>query len=173
MTVPTTPTPAWLTDDWARAHLRLAYEIATGSPDTSTQNGARTYDADGNRLGVGSNHFTRGMPVTPDLLERPKKYAYIEHAERNAIYACLRFRLGSPHVLVCPWAACADCARAIVESGIRHLVRHQRSDDTGRWSGSITDGDIILSAAGVNVITIEGPLGGCDDILFAGMAWMP
>lgn len=165
--------PTWLTDEWARAQLRLAYEVALGSPDTSTQNGARTYGVDGERMGVGSNHFTRGIKPTPDLLERPKKYAYIEHAERNAIYACLRFGHGSPHVMVCPWAACADCARAIVESGIRHLVRHARNDDTGRWGGSIEDGDIIMAAAGVNIITIEGPLGGCDPILFAGEMWTP
>jgi dCMP deaminase len=171
--IATDPTPDWLTDSWARDALRRAYDLASGSPDTSTQNGAVAYAADGTRLGVGSNHFTRGTKPTADLLERPKKYAYIEHAERNAIYSCLRFQLGWPHVLVCPWAACADCARAIVESGIRHLVRHQRDDATGRWAGSIVDGDTMMASAGVNVITITGELGGCAPILFAGQEWTP
>lgn len=150
--------------------MRLAYTIALNSPDPSTQNGAVVLDGEGALIGGGCNEFTAGMPITPDLLERPKKYAYIEHAERNALFTALRFHTGRPHTLVCPWAACADCARAIVQSGVKVLVRHER--EGGRWSGSIEDGDNILRAGGVEIVTITGELG-CDPILFNGEIWHP
>lgn len=163
-----------LTDDWCREQLRAAYKVALDSPDTSTQNGALVFDGSGTLVGSGCNTFTYGMPITPDLLERPKKYAYIEHAERNSIFSTVASRLGGrPLVMVCPWAACADCARAIVQAGIGVLVRHRRDDATGRWGGSIEDGDRILAAGEVKVITITGDLGGCDPVLFAGEPWAP
>lgn len=157
-------------DDYTEV-MRRSYKAALSSPDPSTQNGAIVLDWEGNTIGSGCNRFTHGMAPTPELLERPKKYAYIEHAERNAIFSVLYGGKTLPHTMVCPWAACADCARAIVQSGIVRLVRHER--EGGRWSGSIEDGDRILRAGGVEIITIDGPLGGCDPILFNGESWTP
>lgn len=151
--------------------MRHAYDVALDSPDPSTQNGAIILDSAGVTIGLGNNRFTIGMRPTPDLFERPKKYAYIEHAERNAIFSVLYEGRTSPHTLICPWAACADCARAIVQSGIVRLVRHER--EGGRWLGSIEDGDKILHAGGVEIITISGPLGGCKPILFNGELMTP
>lgn len=163
-----------MTPDQYKHYLRAAYQLALQSPDPSTQNAAFVFNANDGLVGEGVNEFTRGMPVTADLLERPKKYSYIEHAERNAIYDVFsRLYKGSPYTMVCPWASCADCARAIVQSGIRTLVRHCRDDETGRWGGSIEDGDIILTEGGVEIIEIRGELGGCDPILFNGEWWTP
>ena len=161
-----------LSDEWARKQLRRAYAVALGSPDPSTQNGALVFDPDGMLIGQGCNAFTDGMPITADLLERPKKYAFIEHAERHAIYAATRVGM-PPATMVCAWAACADCARAIATSGITTLVRHIREDTTGRWGESIEWGDQILRAAGVDIIDITGELGGCVPILFSGQEFHP
>jgi dCMP deaminase len=57
--------------------------------------------------------------------ERPEKYYWFEHAERNAIYNAVR--VGIPlkgcrmYVLGVP---CMDCARAIVQSGIEEVIVH-------------------------------------------------
>jgi dCMP deaminase len=161
-----------LAPGWATEQLRRAYAVALGSPDTSTQNGAIVFDRDGMLIGQGCNSFTAGTTVTAELLERPKKYAFIEHAERNAIYSATRVGI-PPATMVCAWAACADCARAIVQAGITSLIRHVREDTTGRWGESIEWGDEILRAAGVDIINVTDELGGCVPILFSGQEFHP
>jgi dCMP deaminase len=59
----------------------------------------------------------------PERLERPTKYLWMEHAERNAIYNAAR--CGTPlegctlYVEIMP---CMDCGRALVQAGIREVV---------------------------------------------------
>lgn len=159
--------------DWCEDALRLAYKKALQSPDPSTQNGAFIYDEYFRPIGEGCNTFTRGVKVTSDLLERPKKYTYIEHAERSSLFDVLANQSGKPYIMVVCWAACADCARAIASCGIKYLVRHKREDETGRWGQSIIDGDIIMKAAGVEIIEIEGKLGYCAPVLFDGKLVTP
>lgn len=160
-------------EEWYVEWLRYAYKVALNSPDTSTQNGGVALDFFGNKLGEGCNTFTRGMEVTPDLLERPKKYAYIEHAERNTLFDCFAGTGEVPYYLVVAWAACADCARAIVQCGVHTLIRHDRADETNRWNQSIEDGDAILQASGIEIINYTGALGDCEPVLFAGELWTP
>ena len=161
-------------EQWGKQELRRAYGYALASPDTSTQNGAIVYTAHGLIIGAGVNEFTKGMEITPDILERPKKYAFIEHAERNAVFSALDPMAGfPPRIMVAAWAACTDCARAIVQSGIQTLVRHERIDTSGRWTESIEWADHILKEGGVQIIDISGPLGGCEPVLFDGALFHP
>lgn len=152
----------YLDDEWQRAMLHVAYKRSLGSPDPSTQNAALVFSRDGAVLGKAVNDFTKGMEVRPEMLERPLKYSYIEHAERNALYAALSDSIELygrvPHIMVCPWAACADCARAIVQSGVKYLIRHEH--EGSHWNDSITIGDEMMWAGGVTIITVEGKLGG-------------
>lgn len=71
-------------------------------------------------VGILSKHFSRHVPdVLNDRWERPQKYKYVEHAERNAVYNAAR--MGIPlkgctaYVTLAP---CADCTRALIQSGI-------------------------------------------------------
>lgn len=154
-------------EDW----LRKCYLLAKNSPDRSTQNGALVLDEHGSLSGVGWNTFTDGFIPGPEHFERPLKYLYTEHAERNAIFSATS--LGSrPVTMFCAWAACADCARAIVQSGIKTLVRHVREDDEGRWNESIEHGDIILRAGGVEIVDVKERLG-CQPVLFNGKMVLP
>ena len=73
---------------------------------------------------TGYNSFPRGIrDDVPERLERPAKYLWIEHAERNAI--CNAARAGTAtegctiYVEIMP---CMDCARAIVQAGICEVV---------------------------------------------------
>lgn len=151
--------------------LRKAYRIATYSPDPSTQNGAFVMDKNYTILGQACNDFTKGFwtdqdykgggrIVTPEMLERPLKYSYIEHAERGAIYDALKKNSEYPPVaMVCPWAACAECARAIVMSGITTLIRHKQASDRSpeRWKESIALADDILRVGRVKILDIDAP----------------
>ena len=136
-----------MTEEEMRERLRLTAYFALRSPDPSTQNAAVIMQSNDCIIPatLSVNKFPRGVLYEPERWERPIKYSYIEHAERNAIYAAAR--LGIPtaeKTLVCPWAACADCARAIIQSGISRLITlAPREDDThDRWQ--VVMGDVIF-----------------------------
>lgn len=166
------------TDGWKEL-LRQAYEEATKSPDPSTQNGALLVWEDVH-LGAHEhisdhNRFPDGVAYTSERLERPLKYAYIEHAERNVTYqAAERGLKTAGATMVCPWSACDNCARAIIQSGIRRLVTHQDAYDRTpeRWKADIDRAIAMLEEAGVEVLRITGPVGG-PPIRFNGEIWTP
>jgi deoxycytidylate deaminase len=157
-----------------------AYKVATSSPDPSTQNGAIVLDKDYNILGKGCNTFTKGVELSPEKLEKPLKYSYVEHAERNAVFNCLDtirtnsagewIGKGKPDTMVVPWAACVDCARSIIQSGIHTLVRHRDATDRSpdHWIESITLADELLREGSVEVINVKGFLG-APEILHNGV----
>lgn len=155
---------------WVENALRRAYKIAALSPDLSTQVGAVAYSYDRQLVGFGCNDFSPGIPVTSERLQRPVKYRYTTHAEVNACIHGLRH--GQPHILVCTWAACSDCAKVMVASGILVLVRHAIEDPTGRWRESIEVGDEILRAGGIEIVEHHGPLG-ANPILMNGKRFEP
>lgn len=140
--------------------LQKAYEYAMGhSTDPSTQNGAclvADYLPDGEILVFGANHFPAGVEETPARWERPIKYKFVEHAERNCIYAAAREGICTKgKIMYCPWFSCADCARAIVQSGIKMVIGHdsvlqeQSEHWKKQWKESIEIGDTILQEGGV------------------------
>jgi dCMP deaminase len=158
--------------------LRLCYDKALDSPDPSTQNAAvLCWEDSRGRLGpyvetFACNEFPYGVAYKPERWERPLKYAYVEHAERNCLYkACRRGRCTKGEVMVSPWAACADCARAIVQAGVRKLIT-QRHDDEDRWKASIDVAFTILAEGGVDVVFFEGKVGG-SPIRRDGKLWQP
>ena len=148
--------------DYHRTMLVRCYQLAQASPDTSTQNGAIIVNTEGKEIGSGCNEFTKGINVTPEILMRPLKYAYIEHAERQAIFdATLNGNKTLGATMFCPWSASSDCARAIVQSGIVLLVRHMDAivKSPKNWAESIKIADHILRAGKVDIVEISGKLG--------------
>ena len=158
---------------WQADALRGAYRVALESPDPSTQCGALVFDEDFRFVASGCNDFTKGVENTPERLELPLKYAYVEHAERNAIFHAVG--TGKiPTIMVAPWAACTECARAVVASGIQVLIRHKQISDRSpeRWRESIEFADGLMVAGGVQIIDYDGSLG-AEPILHNGELWTP
>lgn len=160
------------------AVLMLCYGKALDSPDPSTQNAAvLCHEDEWGRLTpfietLACNDFPAGVVHSEARWERPLKYQFVEHAERNSIFkACRRGRCTTKTVMVCPWAACADCARAIVQAGVRKLIT-QRHDDEDRWKASIDVAFTILAEGGVEVEFFEGKVGGAP-IRRDGRLWQP
>lgn len=150
-----------------RQLLKLAYQIAVTSNDSSTQNGAFLA-----RRGVpimetaATNGLPDGVSATPERMQHPLKYVAFEHAERNAIYRAARQGIATEGLtLVCPWAACTDCARAIIQAGVKELITQHpdsaTSTDPGSadWNTSIKEAMRMLAEAGVKVTYYDGPIG--------------
>lgn len=144
--------------DW----LRLAFQTAASqSDDPHTQNGAVLVPKFG-LVAASANHLPPGISATSWRLVRPAKYRYMEHAERGAIYAAARVGTKTEGAaLYCAWFACPDCARAIIEAGIRQVVGHvtPRRLTPGRWEAEVVAGERMLMEAGVAVRWLADPLG--------------
>lgn len=136
--------------------MEAAVAVATFSPDPSVQNGAVVLDRDAAIAGWGCNRFPLFVDDTPgERWERPAKYLWVEHAERNAIYMAAKHGIPTAGgTLVCPWAACADCARAIIQAGIERLVRFPMPH-VDRWSESIAVGEQMLTEARVEILELS------------------
>jgi dCMP deaminase len=156
--------------------MHIAYETAQLSTDLSTKNGAILI-RDSFPLVSGFNHHVRGFE---GVHERPLKYDVTEHAERAVIYAAAKFGIQTDGLtLVANWVACPDCARAIVEAGIRQVICHKecqdrtnnvRPDGSG-WKESVALGLNILKKGGVELIEWSGHVG--IENLNNGEIWTP
>lgn len=120
-----------ITHAWDVRFLQLAKQISTWSQDLHTQVGAVIVTPTSEVASTGYNGFPRGTRDEEQRYERPAKYLYTEHAERNAIYNAARngvalngctiyVETSEPaDMLGCP---CIDCSRAIIQSGIVAVV---------------------------------------------------
>lgn len=161
-----------------RSILGQCYREASLSPDTSTQIGAVIVDTAGrvchNTLSY--NGFCYGWEPTQEDYERPRKYSVTEHAERRAIYRAAKYGIKlDGATLYSTWAACTDCARAIVESGIYKLVRHfpPHDETVDRWLESVSLGDELMRAGNVQIIDVHGSIPESFPILRGGERFDP
>lgn len=137
-------------------HFRQALQVAWESPDPSTQVGAVIVNQHGGVLGEGCNEFPMGVRYTEERLQRPLKYSFIEHAERNAIFDMLRNgRYDRGLVMYALWAACADCASAIIQTGIRTVYTHEFYTGDTHWSDSTRVAFEMFAEAGVQVFFVN------------------
>lgn len=171
--------------------LSQAYSKALESPDQSTQCGAVLFRLHTTDSAVQAtmlpktlayNHFPRGVEYTTERWERPLKYEFIEHAERGAVYAAARAGIATQGLwMAAPWAACTDCARSIIESGLVGLLTHKQAFDRSpeRWQESIANAFIMLDEAEVETIWYDGKIfdeDPCEDapqLLHTGQLWIP
>lgn len=102
-------------------------------------------------LSSGYNGMPRGIKEHPERWERPAKYMWVEHAERNAIYNASR--RGTPienAIMVVNKFPCADCARSLIQAGIKHVITTEPTDEP-RWNESWAVASEMLNEANVSV----------------------
>jgi len=136
---------------WDNYFMELARHVATLSKDASTKLGCVIVGPDNEVRSTGYNSFPRGInDDDPARQERPRKYFFFEHAERNAIYNSARMGTALKGCRIyCAWPPCADCARAIIQSGIVEVVIG--SEPREDWAENMIAGREMLSEAGVTV----------------------
>lgn len=145
---------------WDEYFMKLAETVKSRSKDLSTQVAAVIISKDNGVISTGYNSFPRGIQDDVESRhERPAKYLYTEHAERNAIYAAARegVRLdGSTMYITGGGIACADCARAIAQSGIKMAIgMDKKFEGRGGWEVSCAAGEEIMIEAGVMLVFLN------------------
>lgn len=117
---------------WDEYFINIAEQIKLKSKDVKTQIGVVIVGKDNEIVSTGYNSFPRGInDDLPERQERPEKYFWFEHAERNAIYNAARIgvsTMGTTMYMTCD-LSCADCARAIINSGISKVVFKRSTKD--------------------------------------------
>lgn len=130
--------------------LELARAEAELSPDPSRKTGCAIVLEDQETAILDHNDFPNGVTVTAARLERPAKYAFMEHAERNALYYAARFGYPTANASIyMEWYPCADCARALVQAGIIRMVCYEPDWSETRYG--FRDAEAILKEGGVKV----------------------
>lgn len=134
--------------EWNIRFMNLAKMIATWSKDTSTKVGCVIIGPDKEIRSTGYNGFPRGVDDTvAERKERPAKYKFTEHAERNAIYNASLFGASVKDcVMYVTLPPCVDCARGIIQSGIREVIYLDMPNDKSQKIPGWRD-DLAISFA--------------------------
>jgi dCMP deaminase len=155
-------------------YLTRAYKAAMKfSTDPHTQNGAVLVTTLGTVL-EDANHFPENVQESQERWTAPLKYKFVEHAERNVILQAARKGIKTDGAwLFVPWFACADCARAIIQAGIRNVVGHDAPfHNRPDWQNNIDVVDQMLKEAGVSFLRIVHKFSDIE-ILFDGVKVQP
>jgi dCMP deaminase len=135
---------------WDDTFLDICEVVAKRSKDRNTKVGAVIVGPDNEIRSTGYNSFPRGiLDNLSSRQERPAKYLYFEHAERNAIYNASRIGVSLRGCRVyIPWLPCAECARAIIQVGICQVVVREAGCPP-HWRDNCLAGLVMLREAQV------------------------
>jgi dCMP deaminase len=125
-----------LSTKWTINYLGLAKHIAEWSKDPSTKCGAIAIGKHMQILSVGFNGFPRKIEDTAERLnDRPTKYSLMVHAEMNCIYnATLNgISLDDATMFVYGLPVCSECAKGIIQSGIKKIVASYPPIISDKW----------------------------------------
>ena len=147
-----------MTRNKAHKYLGLAIAASLFSKDQSTKVGALIVGPAGEVRGTGYNGAPRGSEADEDnRMQRPEKLFWVEHAERNSIYNAAR--CGTPTdgcSMIVTHPPCMDCARAIVQAGIRRVVTREPDPAFMHgWSDHVTRARHLFEECGVELIFLE------------------
>ncbi len=139
---------------WDDYFMGLSHLSALRSKDPNTQVGACIVDNDHKVVSIGYNGMPRGCKDSDFPWEREgdflnTKYAYVVHAELNAILNSPR--LVTDCTIYVSLFPCNECAKAIIQSGIRKIIY-----ESDKYDG--TDGNVaskkMLKEAGVELVQL-------------------
>ncbi len=156
------------TKSWEEIFFLDVYNYASKSKDPRTKIGAVIVHWDEkDPIAHGYNGFPRKVQ---DLAERwnnrPEKYFWVTHAERNSIDNCARTgRATKGTVMFTQGIPCADCTKGVIQAGIIEVVVHKQWQDYEKkfnwekWLDSEKRSTSMLSEAGIIVRVFDKALG--------------
>lgn len=140
---------------WDEYFMGLAHLSALRSKDPNTQVGACIVDENKKVVSIGYNGLPRGcsddeFPWGREGGMLESKYAFVVHAELNAILNSPRSLHGCTlYVSLFP---CNECAKAIIQSGIRKIVYEC---DKYAAEDNVIASKKMLRAAGVELVQLN------------------
>ena len=143
--------------NWNQRWIDYARFIATWSKDRKKKVGAVIVDKHDTQVSHGWNGFPRKLNDNVDARhERPAKYKWCECAERNAIYnAARKGHATEGCIMYVTYHPCAQCARAIIQSGIEEVFTKEPNWNHERWGEDFKIAKQMFEEVGVKVHYIQ------------------
>lgn len=110
--------------NWPQYFQEIAKTVSLKSKDNRAKLGAVIVGPARQIVSTGYNSFPRGIDDNrEDRQERPEKYYWMEHAERNAIYNAARSGVSTEGctLYLSRWFPCHECVRGIINAGITDI----------------------------------------------------
>ena len=144
---------------WDRRYVESAEFYSRWSKDPRTKVGAVIIGDQGQEISQGFNGFPRGIHDLPDRLNnRETKKRFVIHAELNAIYNAVHNN-ASPKdstIYVHGLPVCHECAKAIIQSGIKRVVYNTPIDPKNTaWFNSTMLALSMFAEVGIEVLYLE------------------
>lgn len=125
---------------WDETFMQMSKVIANRSKDPSTQAGACIVNDENIILGLGYNGFPRGcgdgnLPWSREGGFCDSKYAYVVHAEENAVLNANASVEGAR--IYCTLFPCNECTKVIIQKGIKEVIyESDKYHDQEPWVAS-------------------------------------
>lgn len=125
-----------------------------------------------------ANKFPAGVKIKKTRLARPTKYHYMEHAERRCTIAARKLDATelAKSTIYCPYFTCADCARAIIMTGIKTVAYHWEAVEIIKetsWSKSLEAAYNMFYECNIKLISHIGKIGNNIKATFNEKKWSP
>jgi len=139
---------------WDKFFIEMVGLVSKKSKDKSRKVGCVLVGEGHEVLSIGYNGFPRDvMDDISKRHERPTKYFFTEHAERNACYNAARIGVSlkdsTAYMRSFP---CADCARAMIQVGVKRVVACKKNNfNDSKWSESICVGKEMMKEVGIDL----------------------
>jgi dCMP deaminase len=144
--------------EWGNRYISLAKEVSTWSKDPSRKIGAVAVGSKGQILAQGYNGFPRGILDSADRYnDRPTKYKLVVHAEMNVIYNATfnGVSLDGARLFVYGLPVCSECAKGIIQVGIKSVTIYTEEEVPPIWNESWTTTQEMFKEAGVVALWIK------------------
>ena len=125
---------------WAKRYLSLAKEVSGWSKDPSRKIGAVAVSDKGQVLATGYNGFPRGVEDSAERYEnKDTKGKLVVHAEMNCIYNATYngISLDGSHLYVWGLPPCSECAKGIIQVGIKEVSYSYDEKVPDKWLKSL------------------------------------
>lgn len=136
--------------------LEHAIEAAARSPNQIRKVGAVLVTADRRTEIASCNTFPPGVRNLPERVVGDNRFIWLEHAERAAIFEAARRGLATDGgTLVSTYFPCTDCARAIIQAGLKSVATPRPEFDDPVWGESFRTSAALLAEGAVDVIYLS------------------
>jgi len=139
---------------WDYRFLEVARLVSCWSKDPSTRVGVVFVEASNHRiLSTGYNGFPRGIgDLSSRLEDREIKYDHTVHAEMNGVFnaVSLGVSLRDSSVYVHGLPVCSECAKGLIQSGVREIIMPNSISSSDKWVKSWEFSKKLLTEAGID-----------------------
>lgn len=145
---------------WHELFMTMVYLVASKSKDERAHVGAVIVGPNKEVRSTGYNGFVRGLKDdVKKRQQKPEKFFWFEHAERNAIYNATLMGVSLKEcVMYTNMVPCMDCARGIIQSGIKEVIVDDKwgKDNSKKWGEQAKRSLEMFKEVGVKVGNYKG-----------------